>query len=236
MIIKHKKNIIDLTHKIGMDIPTWPSDTHSEKYSAKNTTNYKTDGFYSRLLSIPEHFGTHIDAPAHGCEGKLTIDQIHLDNLIIPAVILNVQKKVANNHDYALTVDDILEWEEKFGSIQNNPVILMHTGWNKYWNQPKLYLNQDEKGVMHFPGFSEEAVKFLVDERNINGIGVDTLSIDCGNSTDFPAHKVLFEANKYALENLTNLEQLPAIGAILIIAPLKLENGSGSPVRVFGIV
>ncbi|MDI6804330.1 MAG: cyclase family protein [Bacteroidota bacterium] len=236
MTIKHKQNIIDLTHTIGMNIPTWPSDTHSAKYLPITTTDYKTDGFYSRLFSIPEHFGTHIDAPAHGCEGKLTIDQIPLDNLIIPAVVISVQEKVMNNHDYALTVDDVLEWEEKFGSIQNNSVVLMHTGWKKYWNEPKLYLNQDKNGAMHFPGFSEEAVKFLINERNINGIGVETLSIDCGYSTDFPAHKVLFEANKYALENIANLEQLPAFGAILIIAPLKLENGSGSPVRVLAMV
>ncbi len=236
MTIKHKQNIIDLTHTIGMNIPVWPSNSFSEKYSTVTLTDYKTNSFYSRLLSIPEHFGTHLDAPAHGCEGKLTIDQIPLDNLIIPAVIISVQERVMNNHDYALTVDDILEWEEKFGLIQNNSVVLMHTGWNKYWNEPKLYLNQDEKGVMHFPGFSEEAVKFLINERNINGIGVETLSIDCGFSTDFPAHKVLFEANKYALENIANLEQLPAMGAILIIAPLKLENGSGSPVRVFAMV
>ncbi|MDP2208629.1 MAG: cyclase family protein [Bacteroidota bacterium] len=235
MTIKYKQNIIDLTHTIGLNIPVWPSGSFSEKYSTVTITNYKTDGFYSRLLNIPEHFGTHIDAPAHGWEGKLTIDQIPLDNLIIPAVVISVQEKVMNNPDYALTVNDILEWEKRFGLIQNNSVVLMHSGWSNYWNEPKLYLNQDEKGVMHFPGFSEEAVKFLIDERNINGIGVETLSIDCGFSTDFPVHKILFEANKYALENLADIGKLPPLGATLIVAPLKLEGGSGSPVRVFAM-
>lgn len=235
MTIKYKQNIIDLTHTISANIPAWPSDTLFAKYSTITTTNYKTDGFYSRLLNIPEHFGTHIDAPAHGCEGKLTIDEILLDNLIIPAVVISVQEKVTNNPDYALTVNDILEWEGKFGSIPNDTVVLMHSGWSKYWNEPKLYLNQDDNGVMHFPGFSEEAVKFLIDERNINGIGVETLSIDCGFSTDFPVHKILFDANKYALENLADIGKLPTTEATLIIAPLKFEGGSGSPVRVFAM-
>lgn len=236
MTIKHKQNIIDLTHTIGLNIPVWPSDTLSGNYSSVTLTDYKTNGFYSRLLSIPEHFGTHIDAPAHGCEGKLTIDQIPLDNLILPAVVISVKEKVMNNPDYALTVEDILEWEKRFGLIQNNSVVLMYSGWSKYWNEPKLYLNQDEKGVMHFPGFSEEAVKFLIDERNINGIGVETLSIDCGRSADFPVHKILFEANKFAVENIGDISKLPTVGATLIIAPLKLEGGSGSPLRVFALM
>lgn len=233
MAVKYKQNIIDLTHTIGLNIPAWPSGSFSEKYSTVTITNYKTDGFYSRLLNIPEHFGTHIDSPAHGCEGKLTIDEILPDKLIIPAVVISVQEKVMNNPDYALTVNDILRWEEKFGSIPDGAVVLMHSGWSKYWNEPKLYLNQDDDGVMHFPGFSEVAVKFLIVERNINGIGVETLSIDCGHSNDFPVHKILFDANKYAIENLADIGKLPTVGATLIIAPLKFEGGSGSPVRVF---
>lgn len=235
MTIKNKQNIIDLTHTISANIPVWPSDTHSEKYSIITTTNYKTDGFYSRLFTIPEHYGTHIDAPAHGYEGKLTIEQISPDNLISPAAVIDVREKVNYNSDYALTVDDILDWEKNLGLIQNNSVVLMQSGWSKYWNEPKLYLNQDKNGVMHFPGFSKETVAFLINERNINGIGVETLSIDRGVSTDFTAHKVLFGANKFALENISDIAKLPPVGTTLIIAPLKLEGGSGSPVRVFAV-
>ncbi len=232
-MVKHKRKVVDLTHTVNENLPIWPTDGPLEKYSTKILNVYRTHGFYSRSINIPEHFGTHIDAPAHSCEGKLTIDEILPDNLINPAVVISVQEKVMNNLDYALTVNDIIEWEKRFCIVPNNSVVLMHSGWSKYWNEPKLYLNQDEKGVMHFPGFSEDAVKFLIDERNINGIGVETLSIDCGHSADFPVHKILFKANKYALENLADIGKLPPVIATLIIAPLKLENGSGSPVRVF---
>lgn len=236
MTIKNKQSIIDLTHTICLNTPVWPSDSFSGKYSTATLTNYKADGFYSRMLHIPEHFGTHIDAPAHGLEGRQTIEQISPDKLISPAAVIDVREVVKHNADYALTVDDVLEWEKKFGLMENNSVVLMLTGWSKFWNEPKLYLNQDENGAMHFPGFSEQAVKFLINERNINGIGVETLSIDCGISTDFSAHKILFEANKFALENIADISELPPVGATLIIAPLKLEGGSGSPVRVLVII
>lgn len=174
-----------------------------------------------------------MDAPAHGIKGKVTVDKISPDKLISPTFVINVRKKVRINHDSLLTTDDIRHWEKLYGRIAKCSVVLMSTGWGKYWSNKKKYLNQDKDGVMHFPGFSKESVEFLVMKRNINGIGVETMSIDSGNSDDFPAHGVLFKLNKFALENLANLDKLPAKGATIIIAPLKIEGGSGSPVRVF---
>ena len=229
------QKIIDLSHLINGSIPSWPSD-RKEKFSVKTLSTYKDSGFFHRMIHIPEHYGTHMDAPAHGLKGMHTIDQIDSSKLICPAVVTDVRKKVKLNADYLLCVDDIIKWEKHYKKIQAGSVVLMRTGWEKYWSNKKRYLNQDTQGTMHFPGFSEEAVKFLVKKRKINGIGIDTLSIDSGNSKDFSGHQVLFKQNKFALENLANLDKLPPIGSTIIIAPLKIEGGSGSPVRVFTIV
>ncbi len=226
------QNIIDLSYTLSDNIPTWPS-ANRENYSVKILTEYKNSGFFSRAIRIPEHHGTHMDAPAHGIKGKATIDKISADKLISPTVVIDVRKKVRLNHDYLLATDDIRHWEKLYGKIAKSSVVLMLTGWGKYWSNKKKYLNEDKDSVMHFPGFSKESVEYLVMKRNINGIGVETLSIDAGNSDDFSAHKVLFKHNKFALENLANLDKLPAKGATIIIAPLKIEGGSGSPVRVF---
>jgi kynurenine formamidase len=198
--------------------------------------NYNKGGFFSQILSIPEHFGTHIDAPAHGLKGKHTIDLIDPSKLICPAIVIDVRKKVKLNSDYHLCVDDIIIWEKRYKKIQAGSVVLMQTGWEKFWGNKKRYLNQDKKGTMHFPGFSQEAVKYFVEKRTINGIGIDTLSIDSGNSKEFSGHQVLFKHNKFALENLANIDELPPIGSTIIIAPMKIKGGSGSPVRVFASI
>jgi kynurenine formamidase len=231
--MKNQK-IIDLSHLIHGSIPSWSSD-QKENFSVKTLSTYNADGFFYRMIHIPEHYGTHMDAPAHGLKGKHTIDQIDSSKLICPVVVIDVQRKVKINSDYCLTVDDIKEWEEKNGKIKNGSVVLMLTGWGKFWNSKKKYLNKDKSGTMHFPGFSKEAVKFLVEKRKVNGIGIDTMSIDSGNSKDFSSHQVLFKHNKFALENLANIDKLPPIGSTIIIAPLKIKGGSGSPVRVFAI-
>lgn len=228
------QNIIDLSHTINDNIPTWPSDNR-ENYSVKISTAYKNSPFFSREIKIPEHYGTHIDAPAHGIKGKATVDKISTDKLISPAVVIDVRKKVSVNHDYFLTTDDIRHWEKLYGRIVKGSVVLMLTGWGKLWNDKEKYLNRDKNGTMHFPGFLKESIEFLIKQRKVNGIGVETLSIDAGNSDDFSAHRVLFKHNKFALENLANLEKLPPKAATIIIAPLKIEGGSGSPVRVFAM-
>jgi kynurenine formamidase len=228
------RKIIDLTHTIHAGIPSWPSDK-KESFSVKTSLTYNQGSFFSQILSIPEHFGTHMDAPAHGLKGKHTIDLINPSKLICPVVVIDVRKKVKLNADYLLCVDEIINWEKRYKKIQAGSVVLMQTGWEKYWSNKKKYLNQDNNGTMHFPGFSKEAVKFLVEKRKINGIGIDTLSIDSGNSKDFSGHQVLFKQNKFALENLANLDKLPSNSATIIIAPLKIKGGSGSPVRVFGM-
>lgn len=233
---KHIKKVIDLTHTINEDSPIWPTEDPKEKYSTKILNVYRTHGFYSRSINIPEHYGTHVDAPCHSPAGKLPINRIAVKKLVSPAVVIDVRKKVKNNANYLLTIDEIRRWETVNGKIPNNSVVFMLTGWGKFWKNKKRFLNQDNEGTMNFPGFSAESVNFLIQKRNINGIGTETSSIDAGNSKDFSVHHILFKSNKYAIENLTNLHSLPPSGAILIVAPLKIEDGSGSPARVFAII
>lgn len=230
--------IVDLSHTINESNPAWPDDgkINFPNYTSKILTNYKDHGFLSRKIEIPEHYGTHMDAPAHSADGESYIDQIKTENLICPGAVIDVRNRVNDNPDYLLSQDDIIEWETKNGQISNHSIVIMFSGWSKHWNNKKLFLNQDEYGTLHFPGFSIEAVNFLLHSRKINGLGVETLSIDCGSSADFPVHKLLFSKNKYALENLTNVDQLPSIVPSLVIAPLKFENGSGSPARVLAFI
>jgi kynurenine formamidase len=228
------QKIIDLSHLIDGSIPSWPSEK-KENFSVKTISTYKESGFFYRMIHIPEHYGTHMDAPAHGLKGKHSIDLINPSKLICSAVVIDVRRKVKLNVDYLLCTSDIIDWEKRYKKIRAGSVVLMQTGWEKFWSNKKRYLNQDKQGTMHFPGFSPDAVKFLVEKRKINGIGIDTMSIDAGNSKDFSGHQVLFKQNKFALENLANLDKLPPIGSTIIIAPLKIEGGSGSPVRVFVI-
>jgi kynurenine formamidase len=229
------KRIIDLTHTIHSNIPSWQSDK-KESLSIKTISTYNRGGFFSQILSMPEHSGTHMDAPVHGVKGKHTINLIQPSKLICPVVVIDVRRKVKLIVDYFLTIDDVISWEKRYGKIPNGSVVLMLTGWGKYWSNTKKYLNCDKKGTMHFPGFSEKSAKFLIHKRKINGLGTDTLSIDSGMSDDFSVHRILFKHNKFALENLANLDKLPAKGATIFIAPLKIKSGSGSPVRVFAMV
>ena len=182
-----------------------------------------------------EHYGTHLDAPAHFAPGKTTVDQIPAKQLFGPAAVLDVRGDAAKDADYELPAARVEEWEKRHGRIPAGAIVLLRTGWASRWPDAQRYRNQDAQGEMHFPGFSVESAKMLI-ERRVSGLGCDTMSIDCGASADFAVHHLTLGSGLYHLENLADLSALPETGAFLVAAPIKLEGGSGGPVRVFALL
>jgi len=227
--------IIDMTHALSPDSVYWPgSDRSPFEYEVRAT---QPSGAVSMgAYSTPEHHGTHLDAPIHGGDNLPTVDQLTAADLFGPVVVIDVTAQAAADPDYAVTSDDLLAWEDRNGPLPAGAIVLMHSGWSLKYDDADAYRNQEPAGRMHFPGFSEEAARFLIDERDIRGIGVDTLSVDPGAVRGFPAHGVVNGNGKFHLENVANLHLLPEAGAYLIVAPIKIAGGSGGQVRIFGVV
>jgi len=192
--------------------------------------------------SAAEHGGTHVDAPIHFAENGRTIDQIPIQEWIGPAVKIDVVSKCDENRDYLLQVEDILDWEKQYGRIPDGAWVIMYTGIDtRYYPDKEKVFGTSKTGMeaipeLNFPGFSPESVKFLVEKRNITGIGLDTPSIDYGRSTEFKVHQILFAADKVAIENIANLDKLPASGAMLYAMPMLIKDGTGAPARVFAVL
>lgn len=184
----------------------------------------------------PELIGTRIDAPAHFARGLWTVDQIPTERLIAPLVVLDVTANTAARPDYQISVEDIAKWEEAHSQIPLGSVVMARTGWDSRWNSVKNYRNADRSGTMHFPGYSLDAVKFLIEGRNALGLGIDTLSTDYGPSEDFPVRQYTLAHSVYQLENVANLDRAPAAGGMVVVAPAKLESGSDGPVRILALV
>jgi kynurenine formamidase len=240
--------LIDTRHAQLVDL-SWPFDEHTlywptspSAFEHKELAYGPTPGgyFYSSYsICAPEHGGTHLDAPIHFAAKGLTSDAIPLEQLIAPVVVIDVAEKAAANADYRLTADDVHAWEARNGAIGAGTIVLLHTGWGKRWPDRKAYFGDDTPGAtdkLHFPSFSEESARLLVTERHVAAIGVDTASIDYGPSTDFIVHRVALGANVPGLENVANLERLPARGAWLMALPMKIAGGSGGPVRIVALV
>jgi len=228
-----KTRVLDLSYAISDKMVPWPGDARA--FEAKVNATVEKDGYFTRSFSMLEHYGTHMDAPAHFPPGKTTLDQIAVSKFFGPAVVLDVSQEAQLDPDYSLSVKKIAAWEEKHGKIPAGAIVILRTGWAARWPDVARYRNQDASGKMHFPGFSVEAAKVLLD-RQVNGLACDTLSIDPGISPDFPVHHLVLGAGVYQLENLADLSLLPEAGAYLIAAPIKLEGGSGGAVRVFALV
>ena len=225
--------VVDMTYALNAQLPAWPGDGRA--FEAKVEATPEKDGYFARSFWTLEHYGTHMDAPAHFPPGKEFLDQIPVTHLFAPAVVIDVREEAAQDPDYRLRVMRVEKWEALYGRIPTGAVVLLRTGWASRWPDQARYRNMDSAGVMHFPGFSVEAAKLLI-ERGAVALGIDTLSIDYGPSKDFEVHRVTLPAGLYQLENLANMDQLPEAGAFLISAPIKLEGGSGGPVRVFAIL
>jgi kynurenine formamidase len=227
--------VVDLTHTINERVPTF-EPAQKDAYQAETIATIEKDHYFARKISLPEHFGTHIDAPAHFSRGLWTVDQIPPERLIAPMVVLDVSANTKNHPDYQISVDDIARWEQANGQIPLGAVVMVHTGWDSRWDSPNRYRNADAKGIMHFPGYSRDAAQFLVEGRNVLGLGIDTLSVDYGPSQDFDVHHYALAHSLYHLENVANLDRVPVSGVTVVVAPAKLEGGSGGPVRILALV
>lgn len=232
--------LVDLTHAYNDQTVYWPtSPTHFEKTTLSEG---QTPGgyFYSAYaLCTPEHGGTHLDAPVHFAENGLTADALPLGNLIAPAVVIDVTTSAERNRNYRLTEQDVLDFEARHGVIEAGTIVLLRTGWSRHWPDVLAYLGDDTPGdasKLSFPGFGDQATELLVAGRGVVMLGIDTASIDYGASADFPVHRIAAARNVAGLENLTNLDELPATGTLLLALPMKIEGGSGGPVRVVALV
>lgn len=223
--------VVDLTHSLHPAIPVWPGNP---PFEFRNLARH-AQGYYANAFSCAEHTGTHVDAPIHFAEAQRTMEQVPPSQLVGEACVLDVRDKVARDPDYRISARDLRDFENRYGQIPPGAFVIARTGWEERWTDPKRYINMDDKGVMHFPGFGADAAKLLV-ERNVAGVGIDTLSIDYGPSQDFIAHKILNGAGKIGLENLANLGALPPRGATVIVGALKIRDGSGAPARVLALV
>ena len=188
-----------------------------------------------------EHGGTHIDAPIHFAEGRKTVDEIPLTQLIAPAIKIDVTNKVTANRDYQISIEDFSAWESQHGRIPDKSIVLLQTGYGQYWPDRAKYLGTEKRGPegvaeLHFPGLHPEAAEWLVRNRSINAIGLDTASIDYGQSQTFDSHVVLMGENIPAFENVANLEKVPAVGAQIIALPMKIKGGSGGPLRIIAFI
>ena len=229
------QQVVDLTHDLNDHSPNWEGTAQSP-FSATQLGSIEHDGYYSRVFTTQEHYGTHLDAPAHFAQGMWTVDQIPAERLVRPMVVLNVRAKTSAHPDYEISVQDIADWEGKHGEIPTGAVVMAYTGWDEHWTSPKAYRNSGVDGVPHSPGYSLEAATFLVKTRSAVGLGIDTISIDPGASKTFPVHQFTAKASVYQLENVANLGLVPPVGATIVVAPIKLENGSGGPARFLALV
>ena len=228
-----KTRVVDMTYAINDKLPAWPGDDRT--FEAKVNATPEKDGYFTRSFWMLEHYGTHMDAPAHFPPGKLFLDQIPIDHFFGLAAVIDVRDDVTKDADYRLTAMRVEKWEALHGRVPPGAIVVLRTGWSSRWPDQARYRNMDANSVMHFPGYSVAAAKLLV-SRGVVGLGIDTLSIDYGASKDFEVHRTDLPAGLYNLENLANADQLPEAGAFLIAAPIKLEGGSGGAVRVFAIL
>jgi len=234
-------SVVDLSHPFDPTTVYWPT---AEAFKLEKDFEGMTDkGFYysAYRYSSAEHGGTHIDAPVHFAKGRNTVDAIPLSQLIGPAIVVDVTGKVEGNRDYQVTENDIKSWERRNGRIANGAIVLLRTGFGKFYPDRKQYLGTDQRGEkavadLHFPGLHPDAARWLTRNRSIKAIGLDTPSIDYGQSTLFESHRILFEKNIPAFENVANLDKLPIRGFSIIALPMKIAGGSGGPLRMIAIV
>jgi kynurenine formamidase len=227
--------VVDLTHEISEKSPNWEG-TEKSPFEAKQLGSYEKEGYFSRVITLPEHFSTHVDAPAHFARGRWTVDQIPPERLVAPLVVIDIKAQCRTNPDYQLSMDDVARWERANGRIPAGAVVMANTGWSAKWDSMADYRGADKNGTMHFPGFSLDAVKFLVQARNIFGLGIDTMGVDYGRSETYPVHRYTGSMNIYHVENVADLDRAPEVGAVVVVAPAKLKGGSGGPVRVLALI
>ncbi|MFE1748587.1 cyclase family protein [Coleofasciculus sp. H7-2] len=225
--------IVDLSHIIDPNMPIWQNDPLVE---FETVAELEKDGYYLRRFSMGEHSGTHINAPNSFYEDGVGIESYPAQSLVVPAIVIDICDKTTANFDYALTTVDVLNWEQQHHPISANSVVLLYTGWQEKWGDRRAFFNQDEQGKFHFPGFGAETSRFLIEQRAIAGVGIDTHGVDAGQDETFSTNRLVLEKAGIVLENLTNLDRLSPSGTTLVIGILRLRGGSGTPVSVLAFV
>jgi kynurenine formamidase len=232
--------VVDLTYPFSEKTLYWPNVKSG--FTMTQDAHGMTPGgyFYSaNSFSAPEHGGTHLDSPVHFSEQGRTVEQIPVGQLIAKAIVIDVSAQAAANADYRLTAADVQAWEVRNGAIQPGTIVLLRTGWGSRYGDRKRYFGDDTPGAtgnLHFPSYGEDAARLLVTDRRIAALGVDTPSIDYGQSGDFIVHRVAAAANVPGLENVANLERLPERGASVVALPMSIAGGSGAPLRIVALL
>ena len=225
------ERVVDLTHTLSASFPTpWKDPLVLEQISKLGKEKWNMFRWH-----LNEHIGTHLDAPLH-CTELDSADRIPVEQLVGSLVVVNIRDRAAANPDCQLTLDDIKQWEKKHERIPDGAVVAMCSGWDAHVNDAGRFLGRDDKGTYHLPGFSLEAVQFLHEQRNVNGIGTDTLNLDAAAAGDFPVHHYWLGQNKWGLENLANLGQVPPKGATIVVGSPKIAGCTGGPSRVLALV
>jgi len=240
-IIKQKE-FVDLTHSFEPGIPHWPGfiDAKDEiLYWYEPGVGTIGSGFYVQYFSHVGQWGTHVDPPAHFIKGKRTIDEIDVKEMIMPLVVIDVHKQVESNQDYVISMEDIRNWESKYGKIPPDSFVVMRTDWSKRWPNMDNMLNRDESGLPHFPGWSLDVLQYLFEDCKIMANGHETTDTDPGFASgkgDYSLEYYVLNTNHYQVELLTNLDKVPEYGALVVVSFPKPKNGSGFPARVFSIL
>jgi kynurenine formamidase len=224
---------LDLTHTMSPEFPTFfgiPGIEMEKKF------DFKKDGFNLYWWRIIEHAGTHLDAPIHFSEAGISAEGISVSTLVAPLAVVDVTAKADQNADYALSRDDLAAWENQHGRLPANCCVAMHSGWARHVGDPARFTGKDRDGVLHFPGFSSEVAAWLMNERSVAGLAVDTLSLDPGTSKDFKVHYAWLPSGRWGLENVANLDNAPPSGATLVVGLAKVKGATGGPARLIALV
>ena len=236
------KQFVDLTHAFKPGIPHWPGFDNEERttlYYYDEGIGKKGYGFLSHEYKLPGQWGTHVDPPAHFSKGKRFVDDIPVKEMILPLVVIDVSTQVKENLDYRINMKDVQAWEDKYGRIPANSFVAMRTDWSKRWPDAEKMRNQDKQGIAHYPGWSQEVLTYLYEERKITASGHETTDTDPGvaaSKDDYSLEAYILSQDKYQIELLTNLDKVPEYGAIAVVTFAKPEKGSGFPARVFAII
>jgi kynurenine formamidase len=225
-----RHGLVDLTHPLTTSFPAFAPGEEAQR---RTVVTIEDDGYYMQEWRIIEHIGTHVDAPGHFTPGGRLAPELELSELIVPAVVIDISRRAARDPDTAVTVEDVRAFERRHGRIPRDAAVLMDSGWGAKVGDAAAYRGADASGTLHFPGFSPEATEWLLRRRGIRSLGVDTLSIDPGNSTTFDTHLILTGADRYGLENLANLDRIPRRGATVVVGLIPYEQGSGGQARIF---
>ena len=225
--------VVNLSWPIQTEIPRWPGDPAVE---FETCAEHKTNGYFLRRFSMGEHSGTHLSAPAGFYKSGTDNEEFSAQDLVKPGIVMDISGHAKINSDYALTMNDVLDWESDHGPVPQGCIVLLRTGWQAKWNEPFAYLGGGAADQLHFPGFELDTAQLLIEGRNISGLGIDTAGVEPGIDTEFSVSRLALGNRMIVLENMTGLDQLPACGFLLVVGLIRLKGGSGGPTAITALV